>query len=360
MDPPAARCLLDDPDSATDYATPLTAPCTSGCGLPTPNQRVPMLKRLLGRTFARASRRKGLEAKMRIHRTDGAHQGQDLIIGASSGYEYGQIQQWVNSLQRSGYSGDRAVIAYDMAFDAVDELLRRGFQVATFGENGRRRRFYYPVTGFRHADTSIDRFYGIWTFLNDVGRSYRYAGFIDVRDVIFQTDPSAWLEAHLGEHRITVSSEGFSLGDEPWNSRVLLESYGPLVHQHVMSREVFNAGTMAGDATTMRDVALNVFLCSQHNALEYTDQAAFNILLSLEPYRSITRFNPPDEDWACQAATTAPESKYVRTRLQRRFARPPVFDGDVVRTPDGRPYCLVHQYDRVPGWKEHFEQKFAD
>jgi hypothetical protein len=318
-----------------------------------------MLKRLLGRTFARASSRKRLETKMRIHRPD-ARQGQDLIIGASSGYEYGQIQQWVNSLEHSGYSGDRAVIAYDMAFDAVDELLRRGFQVATFAENGRRRRFYYPVRGFRHADTSIDRFYRIWTFLNDVGRTYRYAGFIDVRDVIFQTDPAVWLEERLGEHRITVSSEGFSFGEEPWNSRVLLESYGPRVHQHVRSREVVNAGTMAGDAATMRDVALNVFLCSRHNDVEYTDQAAFNILLSLEPYRSITRFNPPDEDWACQAATTAAESKYAQKRLQRRVARPPVFDGDVVRTPDGRPYCIVHQYDRVPGWKEHFESKFAD
>lgn len=293
-------------------------------------------------------------------RDDDAHvEGRDLVIGAISGYEFKDIQYWVNSLRRSGFAGDAVVICYDAAFDVVVELNRRGFHVVTFAEDARRRRFFFPRRGFRHEDTSIDRFQQLWRFLHPRRDRYRYVVASDIRDVIFQSDPSRWLEQHLGAMKINVGSEGFLLEDEPWNRDVLLASYGPLVLDRMRAREVYNAGTIAGRAGAIADLALNVFLCSRRNTVPYTDQTALNILLSLDPYCAVTRFNRADDDWACQAATMA-DTNDPRQRGARVQAAPPRLIDGTVLTADGRPYCLVHQYDRIRAWNEPLWRKFSD
>jgi hypothetical protein len=310
----------------------------------------------------RKKRRAEGDPPLRVHEASsrseatGAH---DLVLGAVSGYSFEEIQYWVNSLKASGYGGRTLVIAYTATYDLVDRLLDRGVDVVTFGEEARQRRFVFPRKGFTHEDTSIDRFYQMWRFLRDWKEAYRYVLAIDVRDVVFQRDPCAWLEANLEGMQINVGSEGTTLEDESWNSEVVLESYGPTVHGSVAGREVYNAGTIAGRGGVMKDLALNVFLSSRHNHIPYTDQAALNILLSLEPYRSITRFNRPDADWACQAATIAAGSEYLATQGKPAPAWTPGFDGEYVLARDGGKYCIVHQYDRVPEWKTRLQAKYA-
>lgn len=286
------------------------------------------------------------------------HRARDLVIGAISGYTFTDVQYWVNSLDRSGFSGEKVVIVYDASFETVDELIRREYRVVTFAEHQRKRRYCYPVKGFRHEDTSIDRFYQVWRYLRMHPGHYRYVVSVDVRDVVFQSDPSSWLEEHLDGMKINVGSEGIQVSHEPWNSEVILKCYGPIVHEHLSQLTSFNAGTIGGDADTLRDLSLNVFLSSYRNPITYTDQSALNILLSLEPYRSVTRFNRADEDWACQAATAA-DPVYRASHGSRLLSPPPLLRGDSVCTPSGSPYCLVHQYDRIPEWKEVLERKYS-
>jgi hypothetical protein len=300
---------------------------------------------------------------LRLHRAtpDGVAAGsRDLVVGAVSGYSFQDVQYWVTSLRQSGYGGRALVVAYSATFDLVDRLLERGVDVVTFGEEPRRRRFSFPRKGFTHDDTSIDRFYQVWRFLHGQAEDFRYVVSIDVRDVIFQRDPCAWLEENLGSAKINVGSEGTRLAEEAWNSEAVLGSYGPAVHGSLAGREVYNAGTIAGRGAAMKDLALNVFLCSRHNRIAYTDQAALNVLLSLEPYRSMTRFNRPDDDWACQAATVAAGSEYRAAQGKSPPAWSPEFDGECVYARDGRKYCVVHQYDRVPEWKDRLQAKYAD
>lgn len=311
----------------------------------------------------RRKRRADPEPPLRHHRAleEGpAADARDLLMGAVSGYSFQDIQYWVNSLEQSGYRGRALILAYSATYDLVDRLLERGVDVVTFGEEARRRRFAFPRKGFRHEDTSIDRFYQMWRFLRSQKEDFRHVLAIDVRDVVFQRDPCEWLEENLGAMKINVGSEGYRLGEEPWNSEVVLESYGAEVHGNVASREVYNAGTIAGRGDVMKDLALNVFLCSRHNSIPYTDQPALNILLSLEPYRSITRFNRPDDDWACQAATTAAGSDYLAMQGNPTPAWTPGFDGEYVYARDGKKYCIVHQYDRVPEWKRRLQSKYTD
>jgi hypothetical protein len=327
-----------------------------------PGDRVPASLRAIDMIFRRRRSSDG-DPPVRVHGASsggGATDPRDLVMGAVSGYSYQDVQYWVNSLKASGYGGRALVIAYTATYDLVDRLLDRGVEVVTFGEEPRRRRFMFPRNGFTHDDTSIDRFYQMWRVLQAQEEDVRYVLAIDVRDVIFQRDPCTWLDANLGEKQINVGSEGIRLADEAWNSEVVMKSYGPTVHDNVARREVYNAGTIAGRGAVMRDLALNVFLSSRHNHIPYTDQAALNILLSLEPYRSITRFNRPDADWACQAATIAADSEYLATQGKPAPAWTPVFDGDHVLAGNGARYCIVHQYDRVPEWKARLQSKYAD
>jgi hypothetical protein len=323
---------------------------------------VPAVLRAIDMIFRRKPRSHD-DPPLRVHRAGSGGEAtdpRDMVIGAVSGYSYQDVQYWVNSLMASGYGGRSLIIAYTATYDLVDRLLDRGVDVVTFGEEPRRRRFMFPRKGFTHDDTSIDRFYQMWRVLQGQAEEARYVMAIDVRDVIFQRDPCAWLEANLGEKQINVGSEGTRLADEAWNSEVVMKSYGPTVHGNVARREVYNAGTIAGRGAVMRDLALNVFLSSRHNPIPYTDQAALNILLSLEPYLSITRFNRPDADWACQAATIAAGSEYLATQGKPAPAWTPVFDGDHVLAGNGERYCIVHQYDRVPEWKARLQSKYAD
>ncbi len=86
------------------------------------------------------------------------------------------------------------------------------------------------------------------------------------------------------------------------------------------------------------------------------DQAAVNILLNMKPYRDITRFTASEEGWAAQLGTTGPHivGKYADKLVEKT----PILVDNTVCTSDGTPFVMVHQYDRVPEWKEIIEKKY--
>jgi hypothetical protein len=46
------------------------------------------------------------------------------------------------------------------------------------------------------------------------------------------------------------------------------------------------------------------------------------------------------------------------TRLVATAEPEPKFEDGIVKTSLGRPFAIVHQYDRVPEWKEFIKQKY--
>jgi hypothetical protein len=81
-------------------------------------------------------------------------------------------------------------------------------------------------------------------------------------------------------------------------------------------------------------------------------------MLSLEPYKSITKFNDHDTNWACECGTTVDPSKMTSFR-PNLLSPEPTFDGEYVYTSKGEKYVMVHQYNRVPDWKEKIERKYG-
>jgi len=82
-----------------------------------------------------------------------------------------------------------------------------------------------------------------------------------------------------------------------------------------------------------------------------------NLLLSLKPYEDITKFNSHDSSWSCQCGTMVDPTKIDKFR-PNLLSPEPKFDGEYAYTSTGEKYTLVHQYNRIPEWKEKIEKKY--
>lgn len=283
----------------------------------------------------------------------------DAVVGCISGLCFEQIAPWVGSLDACGFRGRRVVIHFRVDSPTVAELKRRGYET-------------YAASCLHHAGNpileetpldaavSVNRFYYIWYFLSQatVAPPPRYLIAVDVSDVIFQRNPSLWLEQNLGEKRLVVGCESLRFENEPWNAQTMQECYGPHVWEGYRHKLIYNAGTIAGEFQTMMDLCLQIFLLSPGDRVLYSDQQALNLLLSSEVYREITCFASSEDGWACQAGTTADPG--LLHEVRPHLACPlPSFDGEFVRTAAGEIFTLVHQYNRVPEWDLALKQRYG-
>lgn len=283
---------------------------------------------------------------------------QDLVISAVSEYQIGNIKRWVNSLEKSGYDGAKTVIGFNILDVTVEYLEDHGFWVFVANKNRNK-----DDDGFHFADkctyqVPMLRHYFYWRFLSQM-TGIRNVISTDISDVVFQTNPSEWLEKNFcDEYDLMYQCEGLRYKDEAWGRDNMKNCYGEDVYQVMSERPIYNAGSMAGRWKTFVDFSLNASLVSmqaQHNPTP--DQAAVNLLLSLEPYNSITQFNDHDINWACEAGTVADPKKIDGFR-PNLLSPEPTFDGDFVYNSKGEKYCMVHQYNRVPNWKSSIEKKY--
>ena len=281
----------------------------------------------------------------------------DIVVGCITGYTFDKIKPWVNSLDRSGFDGVKVMICYNVDYATVEELVKRQYTVLAFGKNDNLKKFEYK----ENFSIVVERFLHMWYFLKKFQGQYRYIISTDVKDVIFQTNPSEWLEKNIGDKEINVACESIHYKDEDWGNHNLFKAFGPLVHDHNKDNLIYNAGTVSGKFDTMLDFFLNVYMLCNGTS-HFTeggggpDQAAVNILLNMKSYKDITNFAMSEDGYAAQLGTTGPQvaGKYADKLVEKS----PILVDNMVCTSDGRPFSIVHQYDRVPEWKQMIEKKY--
>lgn len=267
----------------------------------------------------------------------------DLIISCVVNYNADKIKYWINSINNSGFTGDKVLISFGVDSDTEKFILDSGFEL-----------YRYEKT---HRHIVIDRFMAMWHFLSSSDTNYRYVVATDIKDVIFQYNPSEWLEKNMKDKKILVSSECLKYKNEDWGNSNLYLSY-PHLYENNHNNTIYNAGTMAGESNYMKDFFLHVFNLSLLGSDQQPDQAAMNILINTHPFSDLTKKANQEEGWCCQLGTTIDpkiKDKYAPFLLEPI----PNFVGDKFISSTGEPYCLVHQYDRVPGIKEIIEQKYS-
>ena len=204
----------------------------------------------------------------------------------------------------------------------------------------------------------VERFIHIYKLLKD--NLYRYVITTDVKDVIFQKNPSEWLEQNLSkEERLVFSSESMKYKDEPWGRENLTQCYGQGIYEDFKNNTIFNVGVLAGRGYAMRDLTLQLFLNCINRPIPIVDQAVFNVMISRHPYLDSSMYTVSEDGWACQLGTTADPSKIDSFR-PFLLEPSPKMEGDKVLTSTGKEYIIVHQYDRVPEWKKVIEAKYDD
>jgi len=277
----------------------------------------------------------------------------DLIVGCATNYDWSKLKYWVNSINASGFEGDKVLILMNCDKDTVQKVTDAGFSIIAFGQDGQGNLTYQS-----QLMVHVERFIHIYKLLKD--NDYRFVITTDVKDVIFQKNPVEWLKENLSQQEdLVFSSESMKYKDEPWGRENLTQCYGQGIYEDFKNNTIFNVGVLAGYGYAMKDLVLQLFLNCINRPIPIVDQAVFNVMISRHPYLSSSRYTKSEDGWACQLGTTADPSKIDSFRPYL-LEPSPKLEGDKVLTSTGIEYTIVHQYDRVPEWKKVIEAKYDD
>lgn len=278
----------------------------------------------------------------------------DLIIGCFTNYDWDKIKFWVNSIDESGFTGDKAMLVYNSDFQTVQKLIDKRFMIYAFNKDDSKQMFFYPG----QLIIVVQRFIDLYKFMGSLDLdSYRYVIHTDVKDVVFQRNPSEWLDDNMGDSSILASCESLRYRDEPWGNDNLKTAF-PMVYDDMKDLPIWNCGVQAGKPSTMRDLWLQIYMHSVSSQvltnLHNPDQASYNVILNSEAYRKITKFVMSEDGWACQAGTTMDPTKI--DGFKPNLLEPqPTWDGKSACTSLGKKHYILHQYDRIPEWKKTIE-----
>ena len=279
----------------------------------------------------------------------------DLVIGCTTNYDWSKLKYWVNSINKSGFQGDKVMVAFNIDYETIEKLSQAGFQVILPGKpNEQTQRYEYQSS----LPVHVERFVHIYNYLQSHD-TYRFVITTDVKDVVFQKDPTKFLGMELPGAKLMFASESMLYKDEPWGNQNLMETFGPFFHERFKDNIIYNVGVLAGRGDAMRDLCAMIFVMSVNRPIPIVDQSTFNFMISQEPYKSVARYMTSEEGWACQLGTTADPSKLEQFKPFLLEPSPIMKDGEVA-TSSGKVFTIVHQYDRVPEWKKVIEEKYND
>jgi hypothetical protein len=289
-----------------------------------------------------------------LHKLDNM---KDVVIGCITNYTFENIKLFVNSIDRSGFNGHKVMIVYNVPFSTVYELKKRGWNVIGFNRDEINQRYTYRDNFIVTVDRHLHYYLALNQLAEETPEGLRYVLALDPKDVVFQYNPSEWLEKNLGDYKINAGRESVKYKDEVWGRGNMIESFGEVVYDRCKENITVNAGTISGDWKTMSELFLNVYLMCQGSPSATPDQAAVNVALSFSPYKELTRFTNSEEGWAAQCGTTV-DQRMVSQYGDNLLEPSPIMDGDIVKTSTGIPFAMVHQYDRIPEWNKIITKKY--
>lgn len=276
----------------------------------------------------------------------------DIILGAADLYDWDKVRVWARSIRDVGFLGDVILLVYRTTNTVIEECHKLNIGVIQIDHDN----FGNPINhNDRGRDTQAHqmRFFHIWQFLENCDTEYRNVIITDIRDVVFQKNPSDW--PWPVPDGIIAPSESILFENESWNLNNVTNAFGPYVSESLKEFNVYNVGTIGGPLAKMKGLCLTLYLMGVGHYIP-NDQAAFNVLLSHYMLESVFRTSS-DSFWAAQCGTTMDITKSYLWPYLTDF--PPSFDGEKVRNFNGDAFVMVHQWERVAELKEFFEKKYG-
>jgi hypothetical protein len=269
----------------------------------------------------------------------------DLIIGAYTKYKFDLLKPWINSIKETGFDGDIVLIAVDTDAHTVEQIQECDVKVV-------------KAKNENNMMIHMLRFLHIYNYLK-LNPDYRYVITTDVRDVIFQKNPSEYLQKFFGskDKGIIAQSEAIKIKDEAWNRDNIIKNFGQYFYSDVCESPVYNVGVLAGTTEYIKDLCWTLFQMSSNRPDWVADQAAYNMILNYMPWSNVAVKLELSDSWAINAHVTNKPDQMKEFGPYLLEERPTMKDG-VVYNSQGKPFVIVHQYDRVPEWMEYYMKKF--
>eukprot|EP00727_Mastigamoeba_balamuthi_P004660 m51a1_g14192 hypothetical protein (346) ;mRNA; r:107346-108753 len=255
--------------------------------------------------------------------------GKDLFITYAAGYHVEHLCPTLRSLVESGFAGD-VVLLVGRLQGSVEQFRQwmaphPQIRVVEAPEDTAGEYFDRSI----HKDLVLTRFHAMYRFLAAASRverrnpcsadprahwcgvdrityNYRYVISTDIRDVIFQVNPSLFLEKHLGRSRelygqeldLVVSSEGSVVGSRQW-TQFNQGTCTPHYYNTGGHKELYyNAGQMAGTQAAIMSLMRSIYEEQKYHNAPYCDQAALNQIIHADPWiRQRTLFSSACSGW---------------------------------------------------------------
>lgn len=287
----------------------------------------------------------------------------DLVIGAADLYDWSNIKNWAKSIRATGYDGDVVLLAYRLIRE--EEILEKcaelNIDVIKCEHDNRGQPLVHNQMN-RNTICHQMRLFHIWQYLTQTQEDYSWVVVTDVRDVIFQIDPSKWIYEFCRKYDYSdrpdfiAASENTTYGQEMWNMDNMIQGYGPYIAQQAKDYTVYNVGTMAGRSHTMASMCLLLYTMGEGRYIP-NDQSSFGIVVNEMPMEDLWTLEM-SHGWAFQCGSTIDPTKNIPQiePLDKIYKLTP--DG-IVTLPNGTPYVMVHQYDRVPDLNKLVEKRYA-
>jgi hypothetical protein len=259
------------------------------------------------------------------------------IVGCITQYSVDDIKPYVESINKSGFSGEKLMLVYDVSQEVINYLDINGWIIAQseLQEHIILQRFRDMYALLQQYQTNVI----IWT---------------DVKDVVFQKDPTEWLEKNMNKN-ILAFSECVIMKNEPW-ACVNSGTTFPMEWEFGIKEQIsYCAGTIVGKKNAIRDLFIEIYRWSKTtaNPQQLSDQAAFNILIRLEHFKSSVQFVNQSEGFATQLGVV-----FMRNETQLITEQRPIYKDGCFYTTEGELFTIVHQYDRNEIIKNQIKNKY--
>jgi len=272
----------------------------------------------------------------------------DLVIGVFSNYGFNDVKPWIQSIKQTSFEGDVVLIGIDTKPGTMERIAEEGV-------------IAIPTEKQKGAMIHMERFLHIYNYLNQHRHEYRNVVSTDVRDVIFQLDPSPYMQGLFDRNdglHLIASSEAIRIKDEEWNRNNIIKNFGQFFYEDIKEQLVLNVGILAGDAGYMKDLCFFLFQMSMGRADWVADQAAYNMIMHREVWDLVTWQSWLEDAWAINAHVTNYEKDIEKFKPFLVEPAPTMNEEGIVVNENGTPFVIVHQYDRVRDWKKVVEKRF--
>ena len=249
------------------------------------------------------------------------------IVGCITKYGIDDIRPYVESIDKSGFKGEKLMLIYEVSKDVIEYLTKKGWLI---------------VQSELQEHIILQRFRDMYAFL----QSYETDVIIwtDVKDVIFQKDPTEWLNKWM-RRDILAFSECIKLKDDPW-ACVNSGTTFPMEWEFGMKEQIsYCAGTIVGKKNAIKDLFIEIYRWSKTtaNPEQLSDQAAYNVLLHLEHFKNSVQFVTQEQGFATQLGTV-----WIKKNEIPLLEPTPTYKDGKFYNQKGEEFTIVHQYDRDP------------